>query len=165
MHRPLAANLDLAVVFRFVVISTALFSSVRDRHGGVYRNAILLPLVSWNRASVECVETALAAYEARPWCGRATAIDVELFPRDALLPPVRRHCHPSNLSWIDISEEFLICPSSSAAWRKSVVLNIAVSLFVGSTRAALVNALGHRDILSARSVSFVVAVVLFVLAW
>jgi hypothetical protein len=164
MDGSLAADLDLAVVFGFVVVSAALFSSVRDRHGGIYRDAILLPLISRNWAPVECVQAALAAYEARSWSRRAAAVNVELFSRNALAS-IRRHSQLGNLSWIDISEQFLICPSSAATGRVSVALDITVSFFVGTTRASLFNAFGHGDILSARSVSFVVAVIILVLAW
>ena len=158
MNRSLARDLDLTVVFGLVVVPATLFSPNRYRHRRVHWNSILLTLIPRDRTSIKRVQAALATNETWPWRRLAAAIDINLFPR-----PIRRQCQTGNLSWVDVSEQLLVCPPPPAAGRECLAFDIAITFFVAASGTPLVNAIGYGDVLSARRVSFGVAVVLAVL--
>jgi hypothetical protein len=116
-------------------------------------------LIALDRPPVEGVQATLAANETWSWWRLATAINIKVFPCT-----IRRQCQTGNLSWIDISEQLLVCPPPPAAGRVSIAFNIAITFLVAASRTPLVNAISYGNVSSTRRVSFSVTVVFLVLA-
>jgi hypothetical protein len=155
MNGSLALDFHLAIVFGFGPFAAA--SRHRKRHWSVRRNAISLPLNMARRSAVECIQAALPTKDART----RRRHDVHFLTGDAL-SPVGSHGHLGDLTWVNITKEFLVRPSATTRCCSSstFLLVETIALLVSSSWSAAYFSLCHGHITPSRTFTLLVVVVL-----